>query len=193
MSRTKYVVIERTAEYNQIAMSPATALDLDNTPFSGTVVGVPKPITLTQIRRDGIRIYTDEEHTQYQRDRAEYEAFSALRTKYHKKPLKATVRWFNPNSGIGTIIIEGAEDLPSFPIYACNIKGRKTWYPETACVSYETGEIVDIELDMHTRHSIFVIGITPGKLDVAEWDRIKDQNLAFRCDEDGKAINGLFA
>lgn len=190
MSRTKYVVIERTAEYNQIAMSPATALDLDNTPFSGTVVGVPKPITLTQIRRDGIRIYTDEEHTQYQKDCAEHEAWSAFRDKYHGKVFKATVRWFDSARGEGVVRID--EDL-SLQIYACNIKGRKTWYSETACVYYKEGQIVDIKVDCHSHRTIFAIGKTQGYFDTEAWDRIKDQNLAFRCDEEGNATNGLFA
>lgn len=190
MSRTKYVLIERTNEYNPIAMSAATALDLDNTPFAETNVGEPKPITLARIRKERIRIYSDEEHIQYQEDCAEHEAWDKFREKYHGKIFSAKVAWFDNMRGEGVVTID--EDL-SLQIYACNIKGRKTWYPETACVYYEKGQIVQIKVDCQSRRTIFAIGETQGHLDTEGWDRIKDTNLAFRCDEDGKAINGLFA
>lgn len=188
-NKTKYVLIRRTDDYSPVAMSLSTARDLDNTPFYGTTVGGPEQVTLAYIRKERIRIYTDEEHMLYKQDCAEYEEWNRFRDKYHGRIFQATVTWFDKPSGMGCVRID--ENL-SLPIYSCNIKGRKTWFPETACVYYEPGETVDIRIDCHSRKTLFAIGETPGHFDAVGWDRIKGQNLAFRCDEDGKALNGLF-
>lgn len=117
-------------------------------------------------------------------------AFENFRAKYHKKTFSATVRWFDNMRGEGMVRID---DKLSLPIYACNIAGRKTWFAETACVFYKAGQEVQIEIDVHSYSTVFAKGITPGHFDSEGWDRIKDQNLAFRCDEQGNATNGLFS
>jgi hypothetical protein len=109
--------------------------------------------------------------------------------------LDAKVLWFNKNSGEGSVEITGKDGTTQrSEIYACNIKGKKTWYPETACVYYVENQQVKISLDFQGRCGpIFVVGLTQGTFDQEHWDKIKDSGLAFRCDEDGKAVNGLFA
>lgn len=109
----------------------------------------------------------------------------------HGKEFDAEVRWFNKVSGEGMLYIP--ELAISAVVYACNLPGRKTWYAETACVYYERGQKVRIKLDIPAYSELFVIGITPGTLDTEAWNNIKDKPLAFRCDDEGNAINGLFA
>jgi len=100
------------------------------------------------------------------------------------------VLWFDNNSGEGMVQIG---ELTS-DIYACNIAGKKTWYPETACVYYEKGQTIKVKLSFHGYMSqVFVIGLTPGYLDAEGWSNQDQDRLAFKCDEEGNATNGLFA
>lgn len=122
--------------------------------------------------------------------RAKDTQWQQFRDKYHGKTFTAVVRWFNQNSGEGMVRID---DSLSLPIYACNIAGKRTWYPETACVYYTEGQTVQIKIDVHLYSAIFAIGITRGHFDSEHWDRIKNTVLAFQCNEDGQAINGFFA
>lgn len=103
----------------------------------------------------------------------------------------ARVRWFSRISGEGMVRVTIGDREHCLPIYACNIKGKKTWYPETACVYYEKDQTIEVEVKWDD-HACFVIGLTPGTLDVEAWDRIKEKDLAFRCDDDGNATTGLF-
>ena len=100
--------------------------------------------------------------------------------------MRVTVCWFDKKSGTGWV---RAGDGSSAPIYACNIKGKRTWYAETACVYYSDGQEVEIEQDENG----FVIGVTPGTLDQDKWNSLDQARLAFRCDDTGKAVNGLFS
>lgn len=121
---------------------------------------------------------------------AKWTAFETFRNTHHGKTFTASVDWFDNGRGIGMVTITESFRLP---IYACNISGRKTWYSETACVYYEKGQSVEVEIDVVSPSGIFAKGLTAGHFDSAGWDRIKDQNLAFRCDEAGNAMSGLFA
>lgn len=103
-----------------------------------------------------------------------------------QKILKAKVIDFNRLRGEGLIRTEGYAGIQV--IYACNLPGKKTWYAETACVYYETGDQIEI-----TSTPDGMICLTPGIFDKAKWDGLDQSRLAFRCDEDGKALNGLFA
>ncbi len=109
--------------------------------------------------------------------------------------LKARVDWFNQASGEGMVTIIGKDGTEvSSVIHACNIKGKKTWYPETACVYYTKGQDIEVELSFHGYCSqIFVKGVTQGHFDKEGWDNLDQNKLAFKCDDDGKAINGLFS
>lgn len=101
--------------------------------------------------------------------------------------MKVKVTMFDRLRGEG--LVSGLNDEGVFTIYACNIPGKKTWFPETACVYYEERTIVDVRVDDEG----FVIGITNGVFDEAKWNSLDHDRLAFKCDEGGKAINGLFA
>lgn len=109
----------------------------------------------------------------------QWERFHA---KYHGKTFAAVVWLFNKSSGEGFIRLDDGLVLP---IYACNIPGKKTWYPKTACVYYTEGQSVQIRIDVHMFSTAFAIGVTPGHFDAEHWNSIKDQELAFRCNEEG--------
>ncbi len=100
--------------------------------------------------------------------------------------MKFTIRSFDKSRGQGYGTLE---DGQLAVIYACNIKGKKTWYPETACVFYNVGQVVDVEI----QHERFVCGITPGHLDQAKWNSLDQDRLAFKCNDEGTATCGLFA
>jgi hypothetical protein len=176
--RIKYVKIERGEGFK----NTYTTLKVAEHALKAGTVQSYKPVTLKQIKAERLNEYR-EDH--YFRHVAE-DAFQAA---YHDKTFKATVIYWSGSEGL--VKIEGV-DLMLQTIYACNIKGAKTWYPETACVSYTKGQAIDVTLKVFTGGVLFVCGNTPGILDQERWDRIKDTNLAFRCDDNGVALNGLF-
>ena len=102
-----------------------------------------------------------------------------------RKFYKAIVLWFDKSSGEGMINIENQH---SQFIVACDIPGKKTWYPNTACTFYKDGQKIKVWFDKEINQ---FRPATPGFLDKRKWNRIKNQNLAFRCNSRGKAINGL--
>lgn len=179
--RTKYVLIERGEGFKNTYTTLRVA---EHALKAGTIQSY-KPITLKQIKELRANEYR-EEH--YFRHIAEEEFYK----KYHGKRFQAKVIDGGPRCEMLVSII-GAEELHLQTIYACNIQGKKTWYPETACVYYNTGDVVDVEIQVTHGFERFVIGLTPGILDEEHWNRIKDQSLAFRCDENGNAVTGLFA
>jgi len=105
---------------------------------------------------------------------------------------EAEVRWFDKLTGEGMVRLLGDDySGQSLTIYACNINGKKTWFPETACVSYGKGQAIQVEVS-YDKYATFVTGLTQGTLDVEGWENLKHQDLAFRCDDDGNATTGLF-
>jgi hypothetical protein len=182
--KTKYLLIQ--LDKYKLAGTQEVLTALQARPDVHGVVESFKPITLAALKKI--------ERTLMVYDRADSflrrVQFQDVRAEFHNKTVTAKVRWFDKMRGEGTVSIEGAG---TFPIYACNIKGRKTWYPETACVYYEAGQEVQVKIDVHTDTAIFILGVTQGHFDSEGWDRIKDQPLAFKCDEQGNPINGLFA
>lgn len=180
MARTQFTLIERP-EYHPTAVSGAVLADML---ASGEPITIQRPITKAEIKRDRVHVQSDEHYF-------EMKAYEAWRALAHGKTFKATVVWFNRLKGQGYIEIPELT-RKRVPIYACNIAGKKTWYPETACVYYVEGQEIDVRIDVHPGQT-FAIGLTPGTLDAEAWDRIKDKSLAFRCDESGKAVTGLFA
>lgn len=102
---------------------------------------------------------------------------------------KARVKYFCRLSGDGAV--ELMDQDTTLPIYACNIKGKRTWYPETACVYYDKGQVIDVIVKFD-EYACFVIGETQGTLDTEKWARLDQDSLAFRCNDDGEAITGLF-
>lgn len=121
---------------------------------------------------------------------AEWSAFEAFKARFEGVIFKARVRWFDALSGEGSV--SGLADEGSFTLYACNIPGKRTLFPHTACVSHTEGQIIDVELKVFYGCSILV-SHTPGTLDQAKWDALDQSKLAFKCNDAGEAINGLFA
>ncbi len=74
-------------------------------------------------------------------------------------------------------------------VYACNLPGRKTWYEHTACVYLEQDDEIEFELK-----DGFVVDVEgPVKFDAEKWNSLDQERLAFRVDDDGELISGLFA
>lgn len=128
-------------------------------------------------------------HIYAEQDYFKHKAFAEFKARVEGKILKGVVSWFNRTSGEGYIRVEG-EGL--WPIYACNIKGKKTWYPETACVYLNEGDEVEVEIQPFLSGSLLVCH-TPGIVDEDKWNRLDQSTLAFKCNDKGEAINGLFA
>lgn len=134
------------------------------------------------------------ERREQDRKDAKISAFNEFADYVKNKTFKAKVRWFDKSSGEGTVTILDDNINYSYPIYACNIKGKKTWYANTACVYYTKDQIIDITVSTHGYGSpVFICGETQGHFDQEAWDSLDQDRLAFKCNEDGEATNGLFA
>lgn len=190
MSRTKYTLVER-ADTVALAVPTAILQDvLDSGEYGTAPLKGCTPISMAEIKRRG-GIFTLTE-TQFRADmerRARLEAYEAYRARYHGVVTDAEVLSWDHSRGEGLVRLA---DGSARDIYACNLPGRKTLYPETACVFYMPGETVQVKLDIHYTRT-FVLGVSQAYIDNEKWDRIKDQPLAFRCDDEGRAVTGLFA
>lgn len=123
----------------------------------------------------------------FEKSRSDAAKYYLIRT---QTELKGMVSWFDKSNGQGYIRIEKLDLL--LPVYACNIAGKKTWYPETACVYLKDNEEVTVKLTDLGHLSVVVIG---GNIhfDSKKWNSLDQSRLAFKCDENGNAINGLFS
>lgn len=179
MARTKYVLIERGEGFKNTYTTEKAALDA----MRRGLVQSYKPVTLKQIKQLGANEYREADYFRHM-------ASDDFIKEYDGKKFKATVVSWSGSEGL--VEIHGT-DLMFQTVYACNIAGKKTWYPETACVYYKVGETVDVEFEAFGDFKLFVCGLTPGHFDAERWDSLDKSRLAFKCDENGNAINGLFA
>lgn len=178
MSKTKYLLVEREG-YNPTAMAPEALEVCKAYPqYHGEVI-LSKPVTLREVKRLKLRIV----ETAWLKD---YTAELQFRDHYHNRTFKAEVMWFDKSSGVGAV--KDLDNGVRHTLYACNVKGKKTWYPETACVYVMAGDIIDVKLD-----SGLAVCLTQGIIDEDKWSSLDQSKLAFKCDETGKAISGLFA
>lgn len=106
------------------------------------------------------------------------------------RDLDGEVLYFDRLSGEGMIRVPHLGQ--TFPVYACNLKGRKTWYPETACVYLQTKQHVKIERLAEVAYGRTAIVNEGVIFDAEKWSRLEHKSLAFRCDDDGNAVTGLF-
>lgn len=123
--------------------------------------------------------------------RMQQEAFSEAYTRFRSslKNLKGTVRWFDRIRGEGFIRIP--ELGTSVVVYACNLKGAKTGFPETACTYLVEGEDVVVDY-VHESCGAIIKENTQGiHSDKDQWDSLDQNKLAFKCDDDGNFINDL--
>lgn len=180
MSKTKYKLIKRKG-YNPVATTDEViaAIKASESILQGQIYSA-KAITVAEIKKNGYRIYTTQEHLAFVENNKQREANIA----WAKGVKTGVVLWFNKNSGVGMVRTNDR----TIELYACNIKGKKTWYPETACVYYTEGQTIDCHLD----HGLLV-GDTQGYFDEEGWARLDHDHLAFKCNEKGEAINGLFS
>lgn len=134
-----------------------------------------KPIALTKSK---LLSYFDEI-----RGEAEYRAFTIG---IDKQEFDAEVSWFNPVEGTGYVYMPKLKW--KMPIFACNISGKRSWWPEHACVSYERGQKVRVRfVDPH-----FIEGITPGTFNDPQFQAQDRSRMSFCVDTEGKLVNGLF-
>jgi len=176
--RTKYVLIERGEGFKNTYTTLKAAEDA----VKRGLVKSFKPVTLAEIKANRYHHYREEHYFRHQAEN-DFEA------QYNGKEFKATVISWSGSEGL--VQIHGA-DLMLQTIYACNIKGKRTWYPETACVYYSEGQVINVRLDVFSGFKLFVIGLTQGTFDEAKWNSLDHSRLAFKCNEAGEAINGLF-
>jgi hypothetical protein len=179
LMQTRYVLIERGEGFKNTYTTLRVA---EHALAAGTIESY-RAVTKAQIKSLGCREYKEEHYFRHLQEEEFYAA-------HHERCCKATI----VSGGIGSsemlAEVEGLDRLHS--IYACNIEGRRTWYPETACVYYKEGETVDVVLKVFPGGVLFVCGVTPGYFDSVRWESIKDQSLAFRCDVAGNSVTGLF-
>jgi len=92
---------------------------------------------------------------------------------------------FDRSSGEGLIRLSAPHNQV-VDIYACNLVGKKTWYPYTACVFYEVGMVIEVKAEVFCGgKKVFFTGLTPATFDAAKWDRLdQGKGLAFKCDEE---------
>lgn len=101
--------------------------------------------------------------------------------------VSGTVLWFDERRGEGEIRCD-VTDVSVF-VYACNIPGAKTGFSETACMVLQRDEQVTF-----THHEACGAQIvTGGTFDADKWANLDQSRLAFKKDESGAYINGLFA
>jgi len=177
--RTKYVRILRNGECEKSYTSLKAAEHMVAADKAISYASV----TLKQIKEEQLYHYREDDYFQQV-------AIEAFHKEYNGKRFKAKV----VNGGARTkmlVKILGADDLGLRTIYACNIKGAKTWYPETACTYYETDQEIEVELKVFSNFSLLIIGLTPGLLDEAHWNRIKTHHSSSEASlETGKANTG---
>lgn len=112
-----------------------------------------------------------------------------LMTPERSKGLTGTVLWFDEGRGEGELRCDKSGHR--FSVYACNMIGRKTWYAETACMYVKRDEKVTFDLAMLEYPTAMV---TAGMhFDEQKWNSLDQSKLAFKCNEDGEAVNGLFS
>lgn len=106
------------------------------------------------------------------------------------KSLTGIVKWFNRDSGSGSIVCNRTGN--SYELHACNINGKKTWYSETACVYVQVGQQVTFDLaDMGTH--VTAVVTDGGVFDAAKWASLDQSKLTFKCDAGNNLISGMFA
>jgi hypothetical protein len=130
---------------------------------------------------------------EYDLTSAEQDAINDLGRTYlgSLKGRKGVVRRFDRTTGEGWITDPELDQV--FPVYGCNIKGAKTGYSHTACVYLEAGAEVEYDF-MDFGDHISAVNVTgPIHFDADKWNALDHDELAFKKDEDGNFINGLFA
>lgn len=98
----------------------------------------------------------------------------------------AVVTSWNPVEGRGWVKIAQWDQV--MPIYACNIEGKRSWWPEHACVSYERGQHVRVQF----KEPHFVIGLTPGTFNAEQFASQDRSRMTFNVNEAGQVTSGLF-
>lgn len=120
---------------------------------------------------------------------AAFDAYEALKSQFDGVIFKARVLSWSGTEGL----VEGLNGEGRYWLYACNIKGAKTWYPETACVFHAKGEVIDAELKVFFGSGALLVSHTLGTLDADRWNSLDQSELAFRVGDDGQLASGFFA
>jgi hypothetical protein len=120
---------------------------------------------------------------------ANFAAFEAFKARFDGVVFKAEVLYWSGSEGL----VRGLNGEGKYWLFACNIRGAKTWYPETACVSHAEGQIIDAELKVFYGSGALIVSHTQGTLDADRWNALDQSRLAFRTDDDGNLVSGLFA
>jgi hypothetical protein len=122
---------------------------------------------------------------------AQKEALSEAYTKYlaSMRTLEGEVTDFDMDTGEGWIKLK---DLGSFTVYACNLKGRKSWWPHLACTYLEVGQKVTVDRLAETAGGLTCVVSKDVKFDPEKWDSIDRKDCSFTEQDDG-FMSGLLA
>lgn len=113
---------------------------------------------------------------------SEMDAYEQYYNKYNGLVFKAVV--VSGSKGNTEFLVDGLNGEGRYWVFACNIKGAKTMYPETACVYLKTGDIVEVKLTVFTKQT-FASVLTQGHLDSEYWNSLDHSKLAFKYNDDG--------
>lgn len=161
--KTKYILIERKG-FHPTAVEPKTLALMKE---HGKAVLSERPITQKEMKTERIHVYS---HAAYMAHWAAEEFYN----KFNGKVFKAQVISFDRSRGIA--LLDGLDTAGVLHLYACNIPGKKTWFPETACVYHDKGEVIEVELIFADAFSTpILVSHTPGIVDEVKWNEIKEK------------------
>jgi hypothetical protein len=104
--------------------------------------------------------------------------------------LSGHVVYFDKRSGQGMVRVHKLD--MTFPVYACNLNGKRTWHAETACVYLNEGPIEGFSL-AEVSTGLTISGLN-GLFDAEKWNNLDQSKLAFKVNpETNELESGLFA
>jgi hypothetical protein len=189
---TMTVVSEAARTYKVTRVEVASYLNDTFAGFDHCYLGRDKPQSVP--KKSPLSIEALNKGDKYSRlNRMTQKSFSEAYRSYllTLKGLAGRVLYFDRNSGEGMIHVDSLGT--SFPVYACNLKGKRTWYAETACTYLERDQIVTIDSLAEVGSGLTALVSHDIKFDVEKWTALDQSRLAFRCNESGEATNGLFS
>lgn len=116
---------------------------------------------------------------------------------FEGKETTCTILWFRPDDGDGMAKVDLGDQSKTIYFHACNDVKAKSWYAESSCITYESGQVVKAILKVRASSDglDFSIGqIRGGKVDEVKYKELcKNKNRPFFKYPKAKGVTGLFA